>query len=477
MRILDLFKSHGPKAEKHLELDMAALDTWAVALAHHQGIDKAYADFIESVEREKAVLENALKPFTDENTLTAIPERARTMSALHGHELASQTRKLIATTAFDENDIFGFEKLQDAYFEANSKYKDLTSKNAAALREFFNDELKTVQEILQRIEDAIINFSGNLEQRKYPQIRKAKDLAQRIGQTRERSERYRELLKSLEQDAAHTKEKRLKLEEDIRGQVALIRNEQALTALQRAEKIEQELHEIAARYASIGDDLRNTYKRLPAMRPSPALKHIIDELPKDPLGTITQEHERVTAAFEEAVIQLEDESPGNTKNIITRLTTLAREAESTARKVSTTLPDQRALKRDIMKDIAALQAYDKQQFAMRAKTEEEAIATKVQYLKAELDPAKMDAILLELKALVRDLGATVKGETTAKEAESVDGNEDDGKKNNSKTQKPESADNEKKSEKPTINAEKDADGTAREEDREENDKNNSRKGS
>lgn len=454
MRILDLFKNHGPKAEKHLELDLAALDTWASALVHHQGIDKEYAAFIESIEREKTALENAIKPFTDESTLTAVPERARTMSALHGHELASQTRKLIATAMFDENDIFGFEKAQDAYFEANSRYKDLTSKNAAALHEFFNDELKAVQEILKRIEDAIINFSGDLEQRKYPQIRKAKDFAQRIGQTRERSERYQELLKSLEQDAARTKEKRLKLEEDIRGQISLIRNEQALTALQRAEKIEQELHEIAARYASMGDDLRNTYKRLPAMRPSPALKHIIDELPKDPLGCLAQEHERITAAFEEAVTQLEDESPGNTKNIITRLTKLAKEAESTARKVSTTLPDQRALKRDIMKDIAALQAYDKQQFAMRAKTEEEAIATKVQYLKAELDPAKLDAMLVELKALVQDLGARVKGESATKKTVVANENEDDEK------LKSETVDNDEKNKTPSDSTATDADDTA-----------------
>jgi hypothetical protein len=413
MRILDLFKGHTFAAPKALELDERGAENWPQQLVTHFGIDREFAGFAAAVESAKQATAQSLRPFTDEDTLSAVPERARTMSALHGHEFASQTNKLLAAATF--TDLFLFEKQQDGYFEANSAYKGLTAKNIAALREFFSDELKATQTHLQALEDIVIKFTGVLEEHKFPQVRKIKEMQLRISQAKERAERYRQLLTSLEQDLAKTKEKREKLETEMRTQFAFIRNEQALVALQRSERIERELHDIAALYVSVCDDLRNIYKRHHQMKMSPKLKHVVDELPKDPLVLIAEESDGVRTAFEEAIAQLEEENPGNVKNVIVRLSKLAKEAEGAGRKVSTSVPDQRALKRDIMKDIAALQCYDKQQFLLRAKTEEEAVTTKIAFIKAELDPDKLAAMGEEMKALARDLGARIKGEPEAAE--------------------------------------------------------------
>lgn len=213
------------------------------------------------------------------------------------------------------------------------------------------------------------------------------------------------------QDLKRTTEKRTKIEADIQTQQALIRNTEALVALQRAEKIEQDLHIIAAKYVSVCDDVRNVFKNNPKIKVQPNIKRVYDELPKDPFQFLATEYEEIKDAFEDAITILEEEKPGNVKNLITRLSSLSRDATQQGRKVATMLPDSRALKRDIVKDIAALQVYDKQQFLMRAQTEQESIQTKIEFLNNELDPNKLAAMQQELSALARELGAEIKGDS------------------------------------------------------------------
>ena len=54
----------------------------------------------------------SLRKFTDEGVLSAIPDRARTMNALHGNEYATQVQKLLKAVTFTE--LFTFEKQQDS---------------------------------------------------------------------------------------------------------------------------------------------------------------------------------------------------------------------------------------------------------------------------------------------------------------------------------------------------------------------------
>lgn len=183
MRILDLFKSFKPKTHK-LELDPALAQDWPEQLIAYLSIDKEFSNFQEIVAGIKQTAEQSLTKFTDDNSLEAVPERARTMSALHGQEFTAQTKKLLATVAFE--DLFSFEKQQDAFLEANNNYKSLVTKNTSALREFFSDELKVTQTALQELEDVIIKFSETLEQFKFPQVRKAKDLQLKIKQLQEK---------------------------------------------------------------------------------------------------------------------------------------------------------------------------------------------------------------------------------------------------------------------------------------------------
>src|SRR5262245_1729348 len=120
MRILDLFE--GPLRHKQLVLEETALPLWPEQIVKHFELDDEFEQFAKDTQQLAEDLARELQKFTDEGALAAIPDRARTMNALHGKEYATQAQKLLKSAIF--SDIFGFEKAQEAYFEANSAFKD-----------------------------------------------------------------------------------------------------------------------------------------------------------------------------------------------------------------------------------------------------------------------------------------------------------------------------------------------------------------
>jgi hypothetical protein len=294
MRILDLLKRNIPKnpfKSRELILDENEADKWPQQIVDHLGLDGEFTSFTADVDGIVKRIGASLRRFTDEGVLQAIPDRARTMNALHGNEYATQVQKLLKTAAFI--DIFAFERQQDAYFEANSAFKDQTAKNVAVLREFMSDELKATQTLLQELEDKVINFAKSLEEKRFPQVRKLREMQLKMQQSEERVGKYQKLLEALEADLKRTQEKRVKLEEEIKAQADLVRNQESLAALEKISKIDEELHRLAVQYASICQDARNIYKKHPDFELSQEIKHVTDELPKDPLPFVSNNSEQV----------------------------------------------------------------------------------------------------------------------------------------------------------------------------------------
>jgi hypothetical protein len=186
-----------------------------------------------------------------------------------------------------------------------------------------------------------------------------------------------------------------------------VRNPDALTALERIKAIEDQVHALAMQYASAAQDARAVYKKHAEYKMPQHVKLALDELSKDAALFLPQQAETVQRAFADIVECFEEERPGNVGKLIERLTRLGASAEGDARTIQTILPDQRVHKRLVMKDIAALQIYDKRQFLMRATTEEEVLTRKISFLRAELDPGTQIAMRSQLRDLARQLGASV----------------------------------------------------------------------
>lgn len=147
--------------QKELVLDEQHPDQWPKQLVEHLSLDSLFQEFQDQIQALIKDLNNSLKKFSDEGVLSAIPDRARTMNALHGKEYVTQVQKLLKAIQF--SDLFTFEKEQATYLEANSAFKDQITKNTSVLREFMHEELKATQAILQQIEDKVLVFMKILE--------------------------------------------------------------------------------------------------------------------------------------------------------------------------------------------------------------------------------------------------------------------------------------------------------------------------
>jgi hypothetical protein len=388
--------------------------TWHDAFVQQAGLDRAFEDLRRDVQRIRPEIVQRLRGFTDESVLQAIPDRARTMNALHGKEYASKVNKFLTLAEFTS--IVNFGKEQERFLDGLATLRDLQSKNVSILKEFMHDELQGTQALLQELEDDVLAFTKLLAERKYHDIHKVRDVALRLAQHSERAAKYEKLLDSLQADLKRTARKRASIEAAISEQVGLVRNATALEALESVKMIEEELHAIATEYALTAADALTLVRKHPDIDLVPKTKHIIEELSKDALAYLPGHAEDVKEAIDELIQAIENARPGNVRQLVERLNARSRDAERDAATITTKLPRQREIKRAIMGDVAALAMYDKRQFLIRAMDEERTIARKIAYLEDELSPAKRDALRRELFSLARDLGAQIEDEESERTA-------------------------------------------------------------
>jgi len=403
MKFLDLIKPL--RGTKQLVLEASNQSQWLPLIAEHIDATEIFHKFVEEYTAITKKIEHSLLAFSNEGILSAIPDRARTMNVLHGNEYALQVKKLLQATKF--SDLWHFEAEQSVFFEAMSGHKDLVAKNISVLKEFMSDELKSTQQQLQELEDLVINCSKQLDEKKFPVARKVKELIERLSQIDGKREKYQKLLTSLEQDLKRTKEKYQDIEQAINDQIGLIRNQESLQALDRLGKIETELHSIHTKYTNVANDIKLLCKKNPSLRLDNTARLTIEELHKQASHFLMAHPDEIATSFATIIEQLEEERVNGAKQIIEQLAVLGPAAAADARTLQTATPDLRQLKRSVIKDVAALQVYDKRQFLLRAKTEQESIEGKIAFLTKELDPSKKTEIERELKDTASQIGVTV----------------------------------------------------------------------
>lgn len=395
------------KGALSIVLDATKPETWAQQLVEEFGLDAAFEEFQADVGEDLGNLERALAPFTDEQVLQAIPERARTINELHGREYAEQTRKLLRHAQF--TGLYEAEGQISGFLSAAQEYRDLTGKNASALREFMHGELAAAQALLKQLEDRCIAFAKHLEDTKFPLVRQIRDAHTALAQMDGRREKYQQLAAALQEDLAAVQEKIGRIEEKIRSQRGLIRNEEAIMALDQLSSVEEEMSRVTLRYGALAGDVLKYYRKHPQREPPRMAKRLLDDLAKDQARILAegQVHDALAAIAE----HLQEHGQGNTRQLIDRLTRLAEQAQEDGAQVKDALVKQRTLRQTVLRDVAAIAIYDQQQFLRRARHEEAEIQRKLAFVDGELDPSRRIEHERAMKDAAIALGATISGQT------------------------------------------------------------------
>ncbi len=391
-----------------ITLDTNEMDEWASKLIAHFELKKKFKQFLEESQKTKDKLHDSLSPFKDEDVLSKIPERARTVSTLHGNEFVQQTEKLLEKAHF--TDLYSFEEEHAEFLEAINEFRERTKKNASALEEFLGKQLKESHKLIIELEDRILNFMKVLEETKFHYIQQVHDAHQRLLDLEIQREKYQELLESLQIDMKRTEKKRAKIEEEIKKQRTLIRNEQAQDALEQLQELEVEFDKTINKFEVAAKDTLRYYQRYSEeLELDSEVKNSLEGISSDATGWLESSPDKVTHAMRHAADQIDSEGRGNVQNLVSRLVDLANTAEQEGKKAKDILPKQRSLKKEIIRDVAALSIYDQQQFLIRANRETEAIKIKIEYLEEELSPKKRIVIEREIKDAAINIGAKITG--------------------------------------------------------------------
>ncbi len=390
-----------------LTLHLDDEDQWVVQMLASSGLDDAFKEFLAEVAGAKAQALNAARSLGPH--LEQVPERARPVSAAHAHELTQQVDKLLDEITF--SDLFTYDEDQVRVREKIDTFRAQTGKNVSALKEFMSEQVLELQQALKDIDDAMVGFLQLLEEKHFDQIERVRDGVENLKQIDERKEKYRKYLGTITEQLQKNKQKQERFKNKMREQRELIRNPKALQALDDLTRLEERLDSLVHQHEEAASDALSYYKKHPELSIPREAHEVLQDLSKYGSSYLAGNPEKITKAFESVADHLEQEGRGNLGNLVDRLRAVSQSARQDAAVAEGILPQQRNLKQEIMRDIAAINIYDQQQFLLRAVREERELQAKQRFVQERLKDSDRVAIDREIRDAAIAFGAAVSGDS------------------------------------------------------------------
>ncbi len=232
MGLFDLFRSR----EESLVLDVASLERWPSRLARRARLDERLDRFRRRVEEGKSRVARAKAALTRPSLREGLEERER---AVHDEWLPTLLRaveELLDRTVVPA-DPFRAEEAQESFREALEEYRDLARKSVAALGEFYEEELRALDDAIRSLEDVIIGFTAQLEEARFSQLLEVKRLVEEYRATRGEEERLRRERERVAAEVELLEAKRLRIKERIRSYAERARNSRFKELLAEEEEL------------------------------------------------------------------------------------------------------------------------------------------------------------------------------------------------------------------------------------------------
>jgi hypothetical protein len=395
--------------KKTLVLDESARNKWAQQLAEHKELTKDLAQFRKELRQRQTAVKSAVSALRKEKS--TVPERARHITQQHAatiDELMEQTLKEIT---FD-NDIIAFQTHLDVALKALEYYKEHSTKNISALREFYADQLMTLAESLQQLEDLLIKTAAAFDEKDYQSILQVDELTKKLAGELSKKDKYERTLQKYAADQEKNTDKQQKHKKRIEEQTSLVREKNALSALGKIKEIETKDHERKARYERLVFDTKH-YILKNELTLNDASKELFTALKKNPESTIKNQHEALKNEFKELQEALGNLEKDDKKDVASRLKKAARDITNDAQKLVNNEKTLHDLKKQVIHDMAALNIYEQEQFLLRTKQEAAENSEKLHVLNEALDELQDESLKEELLHLTKQFGAVIRHEQGA----------------------------------------------------------------
>lgn len=395
--------------KKPLILDETTRHKWAYQIAEHKDLTKKLAIFRKELRQQQTTVRSAAAALR--KAKTDVPERAQHMTEQHATTIAELLEQTLDEFSFD-SDVIAFQKHMDAALKALDYYKEHSTKNISALKEYYAEQLTTLANALQKLEDLLINTASSFDDRDYQTILNIHDLAQKLTEELTKKYKYERTLEKYAAEQDRNTDKQEKHRRRIEEQKVMVREKNALSALEKVKQLEHDDHDRKARYERLVFDTKH-YILKNGMTLNETSKELFTALKKSPDTALKNQHEALKEEFTELADALSELEREDKKDVISRLKKAAKDVTNDAQKLVNNEKVLHDLKKQVMNDIAALNIYEQEQFLLRAKQEAAEHSEKLLVLNEALDEVQDVKLKQELHALTKQFGASIRHEQGA----------------------------------------------------------------
>lgn len=401
MGIFDRFKKRGP-----LILNESDYQNWATQFIEYNEIPRTISRVLKDVENAREEILRAADAFENETFLENVPERAKNITEQHARYISEKARVLTDEIVITTDPLKVQDQL-DISIERIQNFRDDTTKNESALREFLETELKTLAITIQELEDLLIRTGSSLDEQGYSTILQIAELSKKFSDERNKKRKYERTLNKYLEERNENEEKKEKHERRINEQQKMVRDATAVEALSKIKEIEEANLNLRDRYERLVFDTRH-YLLKHALTMNSETKELFARLKKDPENVIAQEHETLKKEFKELHESIKGLDKEDKKDVKGRLDAAAQSVTQDAKKIKSDAPVLHELKKQVMHDIAALNIYEQEQFLFRNKQAAAEIREKIDFIGEELESIEEEDYHAELERLAKNLSAIIR---------------------------------------------------------------------
>ena len=401
---MDLFKRF--KKPKELLLSEESMQEWPQLIAEHLELQVEITKFLRALEKAEEECKTANRRLVDEGSFPSIPERAQPVTKEHAKALNESVEKLLGKLTFTA-DPFALPHQMDLALEELNKPKDATRKSNAALKEYLADETAAIADALQKVEDLIIATGSTLEKKEFGALQKLKEQIENLAHERERKTTYEKTLNTYLAERDEIAKKIEKGNHRLEEQRTRVRSEESVAALERVVASEQRIVEIVQFSEQLAFDARHLLfkQHLPLTK---ELEQFFTKMKRDAHATLAKEPGALKGFFEKLTALFASKQIEDKKDVVARLAEGIGRVEKDAETLAQLETELHGLKKQIMKDVAALNIYDQRQHLGREEREAAAVARKIDVVSDELAAIDPQRLQNEIELLAKKFGAVIK---------------------------------------------------------------------
>lgn len=389
--------------KKGLVLEETSIYNWHKQIANYKNIDKQMERRFKPLLKHRHTLLSVYKSI--DSKYKNLSREADRVFYDNYHEFMKRLYNLIENIK-EEKDVLKIEEYQRSLFERITSFEEHSRKNVTVLKEYLEKKIIEIKEILKLLEDDLVDIAKAIEEYKISEIVKVKEQAHNILKIKDNIAKLERDKKELFAEISSLEEKKRNAMARIEHNKERIKNKTLLTIVDDVMKIEQEKTELIAKYRKLAFDIKRFFVKN-VLKVSVDVRDKLSLLSRTAEDMLKSRAEELLALFENCKKQISDSIKPESKEIVKDIADIEKNILTDSKKINELEIALKNLKKEIIKDVNALNIYEQSQIIKTIEEGLQDIRLKIESIDNEIKGYKLHEMKEKLQKLVEQFGAVI----------------------------------------------------------------------